>query len=191
MICSLQSILSFCLFSLVTVSASRRTAPPRGTIRPRDVTRPILLASSSSSSSSSSERAGGLTRRELQEARRLLEPFYSTVNDSLKLKGEHLLTLLAKAGTLTLAEADILVFEEACHQALTRRLAVTREELIGIYKQEGTELKSQREATRAFKDQLTQNTLTQVAKEVNEERKRKREEREEEKSGRKRFRSGK
>jgi hypothetical protein len=134
-----------------------------------------------------------LTYDEVKESRRVLEPFYGTVQDTLKAKGEHLLTLLAKADSLTLAEADIVAFEEASHQAVSRRLAVLRDELINIFKQKGTKLKTQTQADRVFKDKLTDNTLKQVVKEQKEQkeeqRKRKREDREEERGDRKKSRN--
>lgn len=193
MICNLRNILSFCLLSLVTVDASRRGLP-RGTTAARGTTSRVILVADPSSSSSSSESGDGLTYNEIKESGRVLEPFYGTVQDTLKAKGEHLLTLLAKADSLTLAEADIRAFEEACHQAVTRRLAIVRDELIDIYKQKGTKLTTQRQADRVFKDKLTDNTLKQVAKEQKEQKeeqkKRKREEREEEKGSRKKSRNG-
>jgi hypothetical protein len=191
MICNLRNILSFCLLSLATVDASRRGLP-RGTAPTRGTTSRVILVADASSSSSS-ESGDGLTYDEVKESRRVLEPFYGTVQDTLKAKGEHLLTLLAKADSLTLAEADIVAFEEASHQAVSRRLAVLRDELINIFKQKGTKLKTQTQADRVFKDKLTDNTLKQVVKEQKEQkeeqRKRKREDREEERGDRKKSRN--
>jgi hypothetical protein len=160
MLANLRAILTILVIALVTVDASR------------------LLHVMGQEESSSSSSGDGLTRKELKQVQLLLTPFYGTVQDTLKAKGDYLLGLLKNVESTTALEATMTAFETQCNESLRRRVAVLKQNIMDIYKEEGPNVKSKAGADKVFKEQLTTNTLNQVVKEVREANKRERESRE-------------